>query len=255
MARSGPTIFALVALLVLAISGVVLWRGWNIGSVERGRRLAREMGCFTCHGADGGRGVLDPGHGLGDVPTWTGGLLTMYVESPGEIREWILDGMPQRVRRDPEQMKERQGAVILMPAFRRFLSDRQADDLVAYVKAVADYETPQDQNAEEGRKVAVTFGCFNCHGPQGRGEVENPRSFKGYIPSWSGKDFPDLASDDGEIRDWILKGGTPRLESNPLARFFMGRQAVKMPAYGTNLKAQDLDRLLDYIHWLRRHPV
>ena len=98
------------------------------------------------------------------------------------------------------------------------------------------------------------MGCFNCHGPEGRAAPENPRSFKGYIPSWSGKDFPELAKDDSEIRAWIQMGITPRFRDNVLARFFVNRQAVKMPAYGSHLSPEDLDRLLDYIHWLRRHP-
>jgi mono/diheme cytochrome c family protein len=244
-------VLALVALL--AILWIPYWRSRNMGAVERGRRLARRMGCFTCHGPEGGRGMLDPGHGLGDVPTWTGGLLTMYVENASEIREWIVDGMPRRLRNDPKEVEERRAATILMPAFRAYVSDRQADDLVAYVKAVADYETPDDPKAEEGRKVALAVGCFNCHGPEGRGDTENPRSFKGYIPSWSGVDFPELARDDGEIREWIKSGGVARLARNPIARFFTTGQAVKMPAYGDNLKASDIDRLIDYIHWLRRH--
>ena len=49
---------------------------------------------------------------------------------------------PQRVRDDPEQMKLRASAVIAMPAWRGVLSARETDDLVAFVKAVSDFETP-----------------------------------------------------------------------------------------------------------------
>jgi mono/diheme cytochrome c family protein len=230
------------------------FRTHNIGPVERGARVAHAVGCFTCHGAGGAHGIPDPGHALGDVPTWNGGLLTMYVDNEGEIAEWILDGMPARIRKDKDQQRARAGAKILMPAFRSALSASEARDLVAYVKAVAGYGKPEDLKAAEGMELAEKTGCFGCHGPEGRGNPENPRSLKGYIPSWSGRDFPDLAQNDAEIRDWILKGGTPRLESNGLARFFLGRQVLSMPAYDGALKPDEVDRVLDYIHWLRRNP-
>src|SRR6185503_9765363 len=112
---------------------------------------------------------------------------------------------------------------------------RDLEDVVAYVKAVSDFETPKDDHAEEGRQVAVKFGCFNCHGPQGRGAMPNVRAFKGYIPAWDGPDFPELVKDDQELRDWILDGGTRRLTGNPVARWFIERQPIKMPAYRGHL--------------------
>jgi mono/diheme cytochrome c family protein len=237
---------------VVAFLGFEHWRSKNIGPVQRGFSVASRVGCFTCHGPGGGHGMADPGHGLGDVPTWSGGLISMYADNEGEIREWILDGIPKRVRSDPEQMAERKDAVILMPAWRGLLSDREVEDLVAYVKAVSDLESPKDQAAEDGKGVAGKFGCFNCHGPEGRGAMPDPRSFKGYIPSWDGADFPELARDDAEIREWIREGGTKRFRANPLARFFLEREAIKMPAYRDHITDAELDRLVDYIHWLRR---
>jgi mono/diheme cytochrome c family protein len=99
-----------------------------------------------------------------------------------EIREWIVDGMPRRVRDDPEQRKLREKALILMPAWRGIIGGRDLDDLVAYVKAVSDFEKPEDERAEEGRQVAIKFGCFNCHGPQGRGAMPNVRAFEVHPP-------------------------------------------------------------------------
>jgi mono/diheme cytochrome c family protein len=247
-------LLVLIIVLCAALPAVWYWRTANAGPVCRGRRVAERVGCFACHGDGGARGIPDPGYSLGDVPTWTEGILTMYVQSGPEIREWIEDGLPARIRRDPEQMKARQGALVRMPAFRSFVSAGEMSDLVAYVKAVGDYEGPPDGPASDGLKVAVGAGCLGCHGPQGRGGIRNPRSLKGYIPSWSGRDFPELARDDLEIREWIQSGGTRRLEANPLARFFLERQALQMPAYGDRLKKDEVDRLIDYIHWLRAHP-
>src|SRR4029450_5623921 len=105
------------------------------------------------------------------------------------------------------------------PRWRAVLTPREPDELVAFVKAVSDFEIPQEPRAAEGREVATRLGCFNCHGPQGRGAMPNVRSFKGYIPPWDGKDFTDLARDDAEIREWILDGRPRRLEQSHIARF------------------------------------
>ena len=243
-----------VALLAIAAFSLSAWRTHNRGPVYRGRAIAQQIGCFACHGEAGGHGISDPGYALGDIPTWNGGLLTMYVDNAAEIEEWVRDGIPARIKHNPQEMSQRKGASIRMPAFRSYLSDAEIADVVAYVKAIADFDSPEDDKAADGMKLAETVGCFSCHGPEGRGGVENPRSFKGYIPSWSGRDFPELAQNDAEIRDWIRNGSIPRLDTNRVARFFLQRQVVSMPAYGGQLKADEVDRLMDYIHWLRKHP-
>jgi mono/diheme cytochrome c family protein len=254
MAKLKTALIALLLVAALGYAGFSYWRGKNLGAVQRGYRVAEGKGCFTCHGPGGYRGMPDPGHGLDDVPTWSGGLLTMYAANEGEIREWILDGLPQSVRKDPAQMKLRDNATIRMPAWRGLLSERDVADLVAYIKAVGDFEKPGDEKAEAGRQVALKFGCFNCHGPQGRGSMPNVRAFKGYIPAWDGADFPELAKDDAEIREWVLEGGTKRFAANPLARFFLERQPIRMPAYRGHLTDAEASSLVDYIHWLRQHP-
>ncbi len=251
---------AALAVVVLAAAGVVAWAGFgywrakNVSRVQHGWRVADRMGCFACHGPGGLRGMSDPGYGLDEVPAFTGGLITMYAQNEGEIREWILDGLPRRVEADPEQMKLREKAVVRMPAWRGRLSAGEVDDLVAFVKAVSDFDKPDDDRSAEGRDVATRVGCFNCHGPQGRGSVPNPGGFKGYIPSWDGADFPELAKDDAEVREWILDGRCRRLGGNAAARFFLDRAPIKMPSYRGHLSEAEVDRLVDYIHWLRRHP-
>jgi mono/diheme cytochrome c family protein len=234
-------------LALLAWAGFSYWRTRNVSRVERGFNLADRHGCFTCHGPGGLRGMANPGHGLDDVPALAGGLITMYAQSEAEIREWIRDGLPERVRRDPAQMKLREKATILMPAWGSILAPAQIDDLVAYVKAVSDFEAPDTEAARAGRDVA-------CHGPQGRGSAPNPGSLKGYIPSWDGADFPELARDDAEIREWILDARPRRLQANRVARFFLDRQRLQMPGYRGSVSDAELDLLLDYIHWLQAHP-
>jgi mono/diheme cytochrome c family protein len=242
-----------IGLAVAAVS-VRYWRRKDVSRVQRGWTTAAQKGCFTCHGPGGIRGMADPGHGLDEIPPFSGGLLSMYAQNEGEIREWILDGMPRRVRDDPEQMKLRANALIAMPAWRGLLTSRETDDLVAFVKASGDLEAPPAGSGLEGREVAARLGCFNCHGPQGRGSMPNVKSFKGYIPSWDGAEFQDLARGDGEIREWVLDGRPRRLQESRIARFYLDRQAIQMPAYRGHLGPEDVDRLVAYVHWVRAHP-
>lgn len=254
MRRGRGLVLMLLVLAGVGFAGLWRWRTKDRGSVHRGWAVAEKHGCFACHGPGGYRGMANPGHGLEDVPPWSGGLITMYADNEAEIREWIEDGMPKRLRANPDQMKLRQGAAIAMPAFRGALREGELRAVVAYVKAVSDFEKPEDAKADEGRRVAAKFGCFNCHGPQGRGAIDNPGSLKGYIPGWDGPDYPELARSDEEAREWILDGVARRLKENRLARFFLDRQKVGMPAYRGHLKGEEVDALLAYIHWLRQHP-
>ncbi|MEK7766210.1 MAG: c-type cytochrome [bacterium] len=212
----------------------------------RGQRLAGRLGCFACHGPGGTGGVPNPGNQEGEVPGWTGGVTMMYVESDAEWREWILDGAPKR------KLPEKESRDLLrMPAFRSFLRPSQIEDLVAYVQAVAAAGRPRDGLPARGFAVAKKLGCFGCHGPGGRTGSPNPRSFKGVIPPWTGGDFAELVRDDAELRAWILDGKIPRLEGNPLARFFTRRQRIAMPAYRRILAPGELDALVAYVAWIR----
>jgi mono/diheme cytochrome c family protein len=137
-----------------------------------------------------------------------------------------------------------------MPAWRGRLSPEEVDQLVAYVKAVSDFDPVPDAIAD-GRDTATRLGCFACHGPQGRFDTPNPGSLKGYIPSWSGEDFPELARDASEIREWVRDGSPKRLRDNPVASFFLERQAIRMPAYGDRVSEDELRQITAYIDWLR----
>ena len=225
---------------VSAVAAVVWWRTANIGAVQRGADLAVANGCLGCHGGPGLSPVLPrPFAELDDV-------------EPATLREWILDGMPQRVRQDPESRMALEAEAIRMPAWRGRLSHAQVDDLVTYMRAVAAADVPEDPAARNGYAIAERLGCFGCHGPGGRGAGGNPGSLKGYIPPWDGPDFAELVANDGELREWILGGRPQRFQANALARFFLDRQAIRMPAFRGQLTEGDLRALETYIRWLRR---
>lgn len=229
----------LCVVAVSAVTAVFWWRSANVGPVQRGADLALAQGCLGCHGGAGLSPLLPrPFADLDDV-------------DPATLREWILDGMPWRVRQDPEGRAALEAAAIRMPAWRERLSDVQVDDLVAYVRAMAAADVPEDPTARKGHAVAERLGCFRCHGPGGRGAGNNPGSLKGYIPPWDGRDFAELVVDEGELREWILGGRPQRLQANPLARFFLDRQAIRMPAFGGQVTEEELRALEAYIGWLR----
>ncbi|MFQ5511548.1 MAG: c-type cytochrome [Candidatus Krumholzibacteriia bacterium] len=265
-----------VGIGLLLFTAVAAWGGFTFVSrprltpALRGQEVARRLGCAACHGPGGTGGIPNPGSKEKEIPAWDGGVSMMYVESEEEIREWILDGHPKRLQRregqEPETAHDgtshshgsdadlaESGELsppLKMPAFRGLVSKRELEDLVAYYKAIAAFDSPPPV-ALEGYLIASRLGCFGCHGPAGRLGAKNPRSFKGYIPPWQGKDFAELVKDDGELRQWILRGQIDRFESNPLARYFTRRQIIRMPAYESVIEDRELRALMEYIAWLQ----
>jgi mono/diheme cytochrome c family protein len=133
---------------VSGVAAVVWWRTANIGAVQRGADLVVANGCLGCHGGASLSPVLPrPFAEPDDV-------------EPATLREWILDGMPQRVRQDPESRMALEAEAIRMPAWRGRLSQAQVDDLVTYMRAVAAADVPEDPAARNGYAIAERLGCF-----------------------------------------------------------------------------------------------
>jgi len=218
----------------------------------RGLRLADALGCFACHGPGGEGGINNPGSREGEVPAFVEQTQMMYVTGTHELREYVLDGMPARRRDDPDYLAEIERAAVRMPAYRPFLSERQVDDLVAYLRAASGQVLPTgDAMAFRGAELAVELACFSCHGPLGAGGVANPGSLKGYVPSFWGDDFDELVRDDDELRRWIVDGEIERIADHPVGGWFFRRQALKMPAYGERLMPEEVDALVAYVRWIR----
>lgn len=244
-------LFAGALLLVLAGAALAVghWRGRNVGPVQRGFRVAQANGCFNCHGPGGVQGFEDDGR-VGSIPPFTQDEVRAHAKTEDEIREWILDGMPRRMRDEPPEPGE--PPVITMPAWRDVLTAREIEELVAYVVAVSDFGPGPEGQALAGRDAAAALGCFQCHGPQGRGNLPNPGSLKGYVPSWDGADYAELVRDDAELREWIRDGSPRRLREHRIASHFLEKQAVKMPAYRDRVKEEELAALAAYIQWMRK---
>src|SRR5262245_29826121 len=183
---------------------------------ERGHRHALRLGCFSCHGPGGMGGTKNPGSEEGTVPAFTERTQMMYVKTPEDLREYVLDGAPRRKREDPDYREKMEAAALKMPAYRRFVGAAEVEDLVAYLRASSGLIVPDEALAARGADLATELSCFVCHGALGAGGTENPGSFKGYIPALWGADFDDLVRDDQELRAWIADGEIARITQHPI---------------------------------------
>jgi mono/diheme cytochrome c family protein len=218
---------------------------------RRGQRLAGELGCFSCHGPGGGGGTKNPGTEEGQVPAFTERTQMMYVKTTDDLREYVLDGAPRRKREDADYRAAVEKAALRMPAYRPFVSPTQVDDLVAYLRTASGQIVADEALAARGAELAGELGCFACHGPLGAGGVENPGSFKGYVPGFWDGDFDDLVRSDEELRSWIAKGELARIVEHPIGGWFFRRQAIKMPAYERFVAEADVNALHAYVRWIR----
>ena len=249
MSRPALAIGAALAIFGAVVAAYAVFAP-HLTPVERGRRLAEANGCFACHGPDGTRGAANPGRTDGNVPQFEGTLM-MFAENEAEVREWIRDGATAARRSSAAWRAERDRGAVRMPAYGKRLSKRQIDDLVAFVMAAASEPAPEDSLVLHGRDRAEALGCVGCHGVGGQYARPNPGSLKGYVPPWNGSDFAELVRDRAEFGEWVERGVSRRFESNPAARYFLKRAALKMPAYERHLEPGDVDALWAYVEWLR----
>src|SRR5262245_28015708 len=124
------------------------WRVKSANPVRRGVALARQLGCFACHGELGRQGIADPSPGQ-SVPTWNGGTWMMYVREKDEVRQFILHGASERRAADPPTT-----AAIRMPAYSSFVDAGDADDLTAAFLVLSGMKRP-DAGTPEARGLEL----------------------------------------------------------------------------------------------------
>lgn len=225
----------------------------HLPAAERGRRLAERHGCFGCHGPGGLHGAANPGRADRTVPGFEGDLM-MYAKTPDEVLEWIRDGVNVKRAESKSWRAARAAGALRMPAYGKRLRRQELADLTAFVLAVSGSPEPTDSLARAGRSRVDSLGCTGCHGAGGRLALRNPGSLKGYIPSWDGRDFPELVADRAEFGEWVEHGVSRRLKANAAARFFLRRADVRMPAYERFVAPGDVDAMWAYVGWLRSLP-
>ncbi len=135
-----------------------------------------------------------------------------------------------------------------MPVWQGIISPTQIHELAAYLHAglpsVADtaaQPVPIGQgDAVAGATLFITFGCMNCHGPNGLGGVPNPQSPDQTIPSLATADFRSEFNTEQKIRNVIVAGSV------------IGRAPiVSMPHWGGILTDTQVRQLIAYLRTLR----
>ena len=228
------------------------WTWKESNPIYRGRQIAIRLGCISCHGPGNMKGIRNPKTDGGTVPEWGGGTHMMYLKGKEEIREYILDGFPERKKENPQLFAKFNQAGFQMPAYRDLIQDDELTDLLAYVEAVTAMESIPDRDAQAGRNLALKWNCFQCHGMDGSGGPPNPGSFSGFVPGWLGPAYEDLVRSEDELREWIRTGTVNRLEKNFASQFFLSRQKIKMAGYETDMTEKKIDQIVAYINWLRK---
>lgn len=266
------------ALSLVGVGVLLAERRQETSPVARGAVLATSSGCFACHALSEGeqRGNFrqaSPGAWRPrSIPTlWENGIDDAEV-----LKEWIANGVTAA---EADRHKE---LFIRMPAYRAHLSPADIDAVCAWILAegirLSQPATPTTSAAvpappktagaaataltgdalfREGDRLSRQHGCYQCHGELGQGGVSNPASFKGYVAGFFGADFAALTAggDRAEVLHWIDHGRGRALESGAtgrLAKYFLDRQAIQMPAYEQRLTAQEKAIVADYLLALNR---
>jgi cbb3-type cytochrome c oxidase subunit III len=247
--RNPESVAGAFVLVVLLVAGVALIGGVFLGRSTKGTetvvvsttvasqavdpRVAAgahdfvNFACAQCHGLDGQGGVSP------FVPA-----LKKLTLTTAELKQIINHGAG--VSANPKHP--------YMPVWGQVISDRQVDDLVAYIHAglpnvptATPVVVPTGQGAAvEGQALYSLYGCINCHGPNGLGGVPNPQSPDKSIPPLSGSDFFKEFDTDAKIREVIVSGSV------------LGRAPiVSMPHWGGIIPPDRLNALVAYIKTLK----
>ena len=211
------------------------------GEPKRGKELFRRY-CIGCHGPEGnGEGENAPY--LNPRPRdFTLGLFKCRSTLSGSIPldkdlfDTISRGihgtfMPSWLALVPQQ---RADLIAYIKTFSKRFQEEQPGEPIRIPAEIA--ETPE--SIERGRDLYKQLGCFECHGPEGRGDgpaALTLRDAKGILaPPYNFYSSPPLkcGSTDGDIYRSLMTGldGTP------------------MPAYAFWLKP---DQGWDLVHFLR----
>jgi mono/diheme cytochrome c family protein len=192
--------------------------------VVAGASTFRSFACGACHGLSG-KGGVNPA-----VPALTGAGKEF---SAAQLRKIIDKGAG--VVSDPKAP--------FMPVWGPVISDTQVNQLVAYIKAglpPVPGSEPEQVPAGASPQVAGetlyrTYGCVNCHGPNGLGGVPNPGSPDQAVPPLSGTDFRREFT-PAKIKEVIMGGSV--IGKPPI---------VAMPHWGGVLTDEQANDLVAYI--------
>jgi mono/diheme cytochrome c family protein len=105
----------------------------------------------------------------------------------------------------------------------------------------------EESDAVRGRRMAAALGCFNCHGPDGRGGVPNPGSQFETVPGFTEQTLMMFAKNDHELAEYIIDGAPRRRRQDAAYREQWARQALRMPEFRGWISSADLTALVAYL--------
>jgi mono/diheme cytochrome c family protein len=212
--------------------------------------------CAGCHGEDGaGRGeaaafMLPPPRDFTRAAYQIRSTASGELPTDADLRRMVDEGMPGTA----------------MPGWRSRLSERERDDVVAYLKSFSRFfegAAPEPlafgnvprataEGIEEGARIYRELECFKCHGNAGRGDGPSAPTL---TDDW---DHPIRAADLS--RGWNFNGGGT--VEQIYARMRTGLDGTPMPSFADVIDAgviteEQLWRVAQYVGSLtpERPPV
>jgi len=119
----------------------------SAASIDNGKKIFARAGCYACHG--------DQGQGTNLAPA--------IAPPPLELSPTIA------------YMRQPTGKMPAVPV--ATASDQQLADVYAFLKSLAPASSVESLkgNADHGKKLFASYGCYQCHGQQGAGAAIAPR--------------------------------------------------------------------------------
>jgi mono/diheme cytochrome c family protein len=185
--------------------------------------------CGTCHGWKG----------EGPNPQIPPLNVASKEFTAAQMRTIIDKGAPNPLPKDPKAP--------FMPVWGQVISDRQIDNLVAYIQAglpevpgALPRAVPSGSSDDAaGAILYEKYGCINCHGPNGLGGVPDPANPEKAIPALTGADFRKEFPPDA-IAQVITSGSV------------LGKQPItSMPHWGGVLTDAEIKQLVAFIETLK----
>ena len=246
-ARAAPAVSAIPA--ILAFLGAPLAAATLQAQAAPRGKAVYDQWCAGCHGETGAGDGPGAAFMLPPPRDFTRAVYQIRTTASGEIPtdadilRVIDEGMPGTA----------------MPGWRKKLSQRERDDLVAYLKSFSAFFEGQpptqvrigraprggDDAIAEGRRVYQTLECFKCHGQGGRGDGPSAPTL---TDDW---DHPIRAAD--LTRSWTFNGGSSVEEI--YTRLRTGLDGTPMPSFtdaieGNVITDEQLWRVAQYVRSL-----
>ena len=143
--------FSIALLIASALALFPEAKSQSAGHVQNGKTIFEKLGCQRCHGS-AGEGMTATGKEAGPPKIAATQL---------SLRDFV-----QSVRKPKGQMP---------PFGSEQLGDMELSDLYAYLQSLGSQpklDLPSSANPQNGQRLYITFGCYECHGYQGQGSIQ-----------------------------------------------------------------------------------